>query len=125
LQGYQIAWDGVKKQLEELTLPGPKFDVRFAGGVYKLKDERLGFEELFVHPATRKVYIDGRETVAPETNGTNGNLLVTVTDGDGVEHRLELGFVAKDGLVAGLTGKTWPNDALDKTSPVSGEIFFP
>ncbi|KAK3297294.1 uncharacterized protein B0H64DRAFT_457363 [Chaetomium fimeti] len=124
-QGYQIAWGGVKKQLEDLTLPGPKFDVRFAGGVYKLKDESLGFEELFVHPVTRKVYIDGQETVASETDGTNGNLLVTVTDGDGGEHRLKLEFAAKDGLVTGLTGSTWPTDAPDKTSPVSGEIFFP
>jgi hypothetical protein len=124
-QGYQIAWNGVKKQLEELTLPGPKFDVRFAGGVYKLKNESLVFKGLFVHPVTRKAYIDGQETVSSETDGTNGNLLVTVTDGDREEHRLELGFVAKDGLVAGLTGSTWPSDAPDKTSPVSGEIFFP
>ncbi|EAQ86629.1 predicted protein [Chaetomium globosum CBS 148.51] len=125
-QGYQIAWDGVKKELEELTLPGPKFDVRFAGGVYKLKDESLGFEELFVHPVTRKIYIDGQETAESETDGTNGNLVVTATDGDGQEHHLKLEFVAnKDGLIANLTGSTWPSDAPDKTSPVSGEIFFP
>ena len=119
-QGFAIAQDDVKR-LEELKLPGPSFDLRFAGGAYTLKAEGLGYRELFIQPVTRKVYIDGQETVS-KTDGKGGKVLVTTADR---EQCLGLEFVAEEGVVNGFKGTTWPKNAPDKTSTISGEIFFP
>ncbi|KAJ4269006.1 hypothetical protein NW762_003079 [Fusarium torreyae] len=119
-QGFAISNDDLKA-LDAMRTPGPDFDVRFAGGAYKLKAQGLDYQTLFIHCVTRKVYIDGIEAVSKPDEAT-GKLLVTTGDG---KQCFSLEFEVKESMMAGFQGTSWMAEDKQKTSPISGEIFYP
>lgn len=51
--------------LENATQVGPKFDIRYAGGAYKIESNPIGVSELFVHSVDRKIF--GKCSTNPDT----------------------------------------------------------
>lgn len=54
-RGYKFDKDHVMNAVQELTTPGPNFDLRYAGGVYEVRggDDK---HQILVHPVHRTIF---------------------------------------------------------------------
>jgi hypothetical protein len=69
-QGFHITPESLKK-LAAWTSPGPEFDIRFAGGAYRIRsDGPRQFLELFVDPVNRTLF--GKSDEKTDAAGPDG-----------------------------------------------------
>ncbi|KAE8363723.1 hypothetical protein BDV27DRAFT_158502 [Aspergillus caelatus] len=57
-------WEAV----QVLEKPGPNFDLRLAGGVYRFDANKAGLWELMVHSVTSAIYVNGKPVTSQKTD---------------------------------------------------------
>ncbi|EAW17006.1 uncharacterized protein NFIA_003620 [Aspergillus fischeri NRRL 181] len=115
----EINWRIIK----EMSKPGPHFDLRMAGGVYRFDNNDLGFYELLVDSSMRAVFVDGEPT---EPVQVKEGLVIFSTKS---QHKFELSFTCSQILGEEISIPSFAGHCtiagVDSKISTTGRKFYP
>ncbi|EFR01060.1 hypothetical protein MGYG_04063 [Nannizzia gypsea CBS 118893] len=115
------------KLIKSLAEPGPNFDLRFAGGAYRVDPNGLGIWELLVVSSTQVVYVDG---VAATSAKVDEDGFVTFSIQSGYNFRIKIipaplvGDKPESMRESSFSGEVWQNGSVHR-STIAGKRFYP
>ncbi|EMR90141.1 hypothetical protein BcDW1_1223 [Botrytis cinerea BcDW1] len=117
----------VHQALQKFSIPGPDFDVRYAGGSYQVQDTTsTPVKELFVHSRYRDILLDDQMVLSQQTQ-SDGSVTFTSHDGQRSFQVLFNVDVDSDSPCGGVgfEGTSWSTAEPEQKTKFSGQRVFP